>query len=80
DKETFTKEILGDGSTPINGFVPANFAKNRDTGEDFRKENADLLPYNIKEAQANWTNAKEELGKDKIELELISAGSAIAKK
>ena len=57
-----------------------NFAKNPDTGEDFRKENGDLLPYNIKEAQANWTKAKEELGKDKIELELISADSAIAKK
>ena len=39
-----------------------------------------MLPYNIKEAQANWTKAKEELGKDKIELELISADSAIAKK
>lgn len=80
DKETFAKEILGDGSTALNGFVPANFAKNPDTGEDFRKENGDLLPYNIKEAQANWTKAKEELGKDKIELELISADSAIAKK
>ena len=54
--------------------------QNPDTGEDFRKENGDLLPYNIKEAQANWTKAKEELGKDKIELELISADSAIAKK
>ena len=63
DKETFAKEILGDGSTALNGFVPANFAKNPDTGEDFRKENGDLLPYNIKEAQANWTKAKEELGK-----------------
>ncbi|EOJ77950.1 ABC-type oligopeptide transport system, periplasmic component [Enterococcus faecalis] len=80
DKETFAKEILGDGSTALNGFVPANFAKNPDTVEDFRKENGDLLPYNIKEAQANWTKAKEELGKDKIELELISADSAIAKK
>lgn len=80
DKETFAKEILGDGSTALNGFVPANFAKNPDTGEDFRKENGDLLPYNIKEAQANWNKAKEELGKDKIELELISADSAIAKK
>ena len=38
------------------------------------------MPYNIKEAQANWNKAKEELGKDKIELELISADSAIAKK
>ena len=27
DKETFAKEILGDGSTDLNGFVPTNFAK-----------------------------------------------------
>ena len=51
--------------------------QNPDTGEDFRKENGDLLPYNIKK-QANWNKAKEELGKK--ELELISADSAIAKK
>lgn len=80
DKETFAKEILGDGSTALNGFVPANFAKNPETGEDFRKENGDFLPYNLKEAQKSWATAKKELGKDTIELELISADSAIAKK
>ena len=80
DKETFAKEILGDGSTALNGFVPKDFAKNPETKEDFRKENGDLLPYDIKAAQKSWETAKKELGKEEIKLELLSADSAIAKK
>lgn len=80
DKETFAKEILGDGSTALNGFVPQEFAKNPASKEDFRKENGDLLPYDIKAAQKSWEIAKKELGKEEIKLELLSADSAIAKK
>ncbi|WP_207694695.1 pheromone-binding protein [Enterococcus sp. DIV0212c] len=80
DKEAFTKDILGDGSTAINGFVPKDFAKDPETGEDFRKENGDFLPFDLKEAQQSWATAKKELGKDEIELELLSADSALAKK
>ena len=29
-----------------------------DTGEDFRKENGDLLPYNIKEAKLTGTKRR----------------------
>lgn len=49
DKEIFVKEILGDGLIVLNGFVLVNFVKNLDIGEDFCKENGDLLLYNIKE-------------------------------
>ncbi|MFW8051727.1 peptide ABC transporter substrate-binding protein [Vagococcus fluvialis] len=80
DKEQFANEILGDGSLALNGFVPENFAKNPANKEDFRKENGDLLSYNVKEAQKSWELAKKELGKDKIELELMSADSGTAKK
>ncbi|MGO3731552.1 MAG: peptide ABC transporter substrate-binding protein [Vagococcus sp.] len=80
DKEQFAKEILGDGSLALNGFIPENFAKNPETGEEFREENGDLLSYNVKEAQKNWKLGKEELGKDKIDLNLMSADSGVAKK
>ncbi|MEG2708970.1 MAG: peptide ABC transporter substrate-binding protein [Vagococcus sp.] len=80
DKEQFAKEVLGDGSLALNGFVPENFATNPKTKEDFRKENGELLSYNVKDAQKNWELAKKELGKDKIELELMSADSGTAKK
>jgi oligopeptide transport system substrate-binding protein len=80
DKKSFAEDILGDGSTALNGFVPSNFAKDPSTGEDFRKENGDLLPYNLEKAQASWAKAKEELGKDQITLELLSSDTASSKK
>lgn len=80
DKKAFAEDILGDGSTALNGFVPANFAKDPKTGEDFRKENGDLLPYNVEQAQKLWAEAKQELGQDEITLEVLSADTAAAKK
>ncbi len=80
DKESFTQNILADGSTALNGFVAKNFAKNPSSGEDFREENGDILPYNVEEAQKAWQEAKKELGKDEITLELLSADTALAKK
>lgn len=80
DKKAFVEDILGDGSTALNGFVPANFAKDPKTGEDFRKENGDLLPYNVEQAQKLWAEAKQELGQDEITLEVLSADTAAAKK
>ena len=80
DKEAFAENILGDGSTALNGFVPSNFAKDPETDQDFREENGDLLPYDLTAAQALWAQAKEELGQDEINLELLSADTAAAKK
>lgn len=80
DKEGFVKNILADGSTALNGFVPSDFAKNPQTGMDFRQENGELLPYDLKAAQATWEQAKQELGQDEITLELLSADTAVAKK
>ena len=64
DKEAFAENILGDGSTALNGFVPSNFAKDPETDQDFREENGDLLPYDLAAAQDLWAQAKEELGQD----------------
>lgn len=80
DKKNFAEKILGDGSTELNGFVPANFAMDPQTGEDYRKETGDLLPYDLKAAQKNWEEAKKELGQEEITLELLSADTASAKK
>lgn len=80
DRERFASDILADGSTAIGGFVPTDFAKNPETQEDFRLENGDFLTYDVVAAQKNWEQAKKELGKEKIELELLSADTAIAKK
>lgn len=80
DKEGYVENVLGDGSTALNGFVPENFAFNPDTGEDFREENGDLLPYDIDAAQATWEEAKQELGQSEITLDLLSADSTVARR
>lgn len=80
DKDNFAQNILSDGSTPLNGFVASDFAKNPSTDEDFREENGDLLPYDKKAAQQSWEKAKEELGQDEVTLELLSADAAMSKK
>lgn len=80
DREGFANDILADGSTAIGGFVPTDFAKNPETQEDFRLENGDFLTYDVTAAQKNWEQAKKELGQEQIELELLSADTAIAKK
>ncbi len=80
DKEKFAENILADGSIALNGLVPNNYAKNPQTGQEFREENGDLLTYDVEKAQSAWEEAKKELGKDSLELELLSADSPTAKK
>ncbi|WP_265458158.1 peptide ABC transporter substrate-binding protein [Enterococcus sp. HY326] len=80
DKEGYVENVLGDGSTALNGFVPANFAYDPDSGEDFREENGDLLPYDLDAAKEAWAAAKEELGQDEITLEILSADSTVARR
>ncbi|MGO4937309.1 peptide ABC transporter substrate-binding protein [Fundicoccus sp. Sow4_H7] len=70
DKELYATSVIRDGSTPLNGFVPADFDVNED-GVDFREEAGEVLPYNVEAAQADWEQAKEELGMDTIEIELL---------
>lgn len=80
DKKAYTNQVLADGSTPLNGFVPKDFASDPKSGEDFRKENGDLLPFDKAKAQEEWAKAKQELGKEEISLEVLSADNAVAKK
>lgn len=80
NKASFTKNVLADGSKPLNGFVPANFAKNPKTGEDYRKEAGNFMSYDLKAAQKAWETAKKELGQDKIHLELLASDTAVSKK
>lgn len=79
NKKSFTSNILSDGSTPLNGLVANDYAKDPKTNKEFREENGDLLAYNLKEAKKEWALAKKDLGKDKIELTLLSADTSAAK-
>lgn len=70
DKELYAQSVIQDGSIPLNGQVPREFAFN-EAGEDYRDVAGDLLVYDVDAAQKDWNTAKEELGFDTIELELL---------
>ncbi|MGO2696464.1 peptide ABC transporter substrate-binding protein [Bavariicoccus seileri] len=79
DKEAYVNQVLQDGSIALNGQVPSNFAKNDQTGDDFRDDSGDLLTYNVEAAQEEWEKAKEELGQDEITLEIITSDTGVSK-
>ncbi|PFN06859.1 peptide ABC transporter substrate-binding protein [Bacillus cereus] len=79
DKKAFVNVLLNDGSLPAYSLVPKNFAKGPD-GKDFREENGNLTKENTKEAQQFWKQAKQELGSDKISIELLTSDGDLPRK
>lgn len=70
DRELYASSVIQDGSTPLNGWVPVGFDVN-EAEVDFREEAGDLLTFDVETAQADWEQAKEELGMEEIEVELL---------
>ncbi|CZQ95062.1 peptide ABC transporter substrate-binding protein [Trichococcus collinsii] len=79
DKEAYVETVLNDGSVPLNGHVPSNYAYNPETKEDFRAENGDLSVSDIEAAQAEWELAKAELGIETLEIELLTSDADTSK-
>jgi oligopeptide transport system substrate-binding protein len=79
DKQKYIDTVLDDGSKVLNGLIPRNFANNPVTQADFRTDNGNLLPHNVKKAKKAWAQAQRELGQDKIEIELLVADTTTAK-
>jgi oligopeptide transport system substrate-binding protein len=80
NKEQLVDTVLGNGSKAINGFVPGEFTFNPETDEDFRKESGSLQKTDQKAAKEYWAKAKEELGIDKITIELLADDQDFNKK
>ncbi|WP_366249290.1 peptide ABC transporter substrate-binding protein [Terribacillus aidingensis] len=70
NKEDYVNVILNNGSTVIDGLMPADFVSGPDN-KDFRETNGSLLSYDLEAAQAAWEKAKEELGTDEITIEML---------
>lgn len=64
--------VLGDGSTVLDGFLPADFVTSPVDGKDFAEEAGDFLDYDVARAQQLWEEAKAELGVDSIQLSLVA--------
>lgn len=62
NKEDLAKNVLNDGSKPLNGLIPRDLYQNPETKQDFREYSGDYLVYDQTQAQKEWTLAQQELG------------------
>ncbi|MCC5804499.1 peptide ABC transporter substrate-binding protein [Rossellomorea vietnamensis] len=79
DKEGMVQVLLNDGSVPAYYLVPKDFVSGPD-GTEYREAVGDFGEFDAKKAADYWAKAKEELGKDSIELELLNYDSDNSKK
>ena len=52
--------------------MPKAFDVN-EAGEDYQEKAGPMLTYDVQAAQADWAKAKEELGQETIELQLLTS-------
>ncbi|WP_141542435.1 peptide ABC transporter substrate-binding protein, partial [Bacillus cereus] len=79
DKKGLANVILNNGSKPTDQLVPKGLAKGPD-GKDFTETFKNGVKQDTKKAAAAWEEAKKELGKDQVSIELLSYDDGTAKK
>lgn len=79
DKQVYADSVIQDGSKVLNNQVPKDFDVN-EAGEDYQTEAGPMLEYNLEAAQADWAKAKAALGKDTIELQLLTSDVGLSKR
>jgi oligopeptide transport system substrate-binding protein len=80
DKKSMADVILNNGSTAAYYLVPGEFTFHPETNEDFRKQNGTFGEFNPEEAKKLFEKGLQEIGKDKIELELLNYDSDTSKR
>lgn len=70
NKKHIVEKILNDGSVAADFIVPIGLATGPD-GKDYRDSARTYLSYDVEEASKYWAQAKKELGKDEIEVEIL---------
>ncbi|KEK24819.1 peptide ABC transporter substrate-binding protein [Bacillus gaemokensis] len=79
ERKSFVDTILNNGSIEATGLIPNKFITGPNK-KDFRAENGALVKANVKEAKKYWEAGKKELGKDKIEIELLNEDVDLSKR
>ncbi|PUB11666.1 peptide ABC transporter substrate-binding protein [Paenisporosarcina sp. OV554] len=79
DKKGLTDVILKDGSSPLNGVVPAGFYNSPDN-KDYRELNGDFNTGTVKEAQEAWAKGLKETGQKDVTVSINIADSDDQKK
>lgn len=80
DRASLVDQILGDGSIEPTGLVPSKMSFSPESKEDFAKEAGTSLKTDKKAAQELWTQAKEELDIEKLDIELVTYDTDSIKK
>ncbi|HDR7634520.1 MULTISPECIES: peptide ABC transporter substrate-binding protein [Bacillus] len=79
DKKGLANVILNNGSKATDQLVPKGLATGPD-GKDYQDTFKNGLKQDTKKAAAAWEEAKKELGKDQVTIELLSYDDGTAKK
>jgi oligopeptide transport system substrate-binding protein len=79
DKQGLVDVLLNNGSMPAYYLVPKDFVSGPD-GTEYRETAGDFGGYDTEKAAEYWAKAKEELGKDTFEVELLNYDSESSKK
>ena len=71
DKQAYCDVILNNGSIPVSTFTPKGLAF--DNGKDYTDLTEGMgYEYNEEQAKELWAKAKEEVGFDTVEMELLT--------
>jgi len=79
DKKGLANVILNNGSKATDQLVPKGLAAGPD-GKDYQDTFKNGLKYDLKKGAAAWEEAKKELGKDQVTIELLNYDTGNAKK
>lgn len=71
DRETLVNQILTNGSSVATGLVPSGVAQSPTDKKDFTESTKNKVSFDSKKAKDYWEKGKKELGKEKIEVDLL---------
>ena len=72
--------ILGDGSIASTGLVPEGMTFSPGDHTDFTEAAGSVIEYNEEQAKEHWEKAKEELGIDSLEFDILASDTDSTKK
>ncbi len=80
DKSYIENTVLNDGSVAADYLVPKGLATSPIDGSDFREDAFDYNELDVETGKQLWAEAKEELGLDSYEMEILTTDTDTAKK
>lgn len=80
DRDALVTSILGDGSIASTGLVPEGMTFSPGDHTDFTEAAGSVIEYNEEQAKEHWEKAKEELGIDSLEFDILASDTDSTKK